>query len=827
MTQKEKANRRTRDRRHEWKQGYVFTDEGQEQVAWHSLSSKDVIERLKTDLNGLTPEECQKRLELFGPNELPTRKPPSVIEIFTRQFLSPLIYVLIAAAIVSLVLDEFLDALFIFIVVMINAVIGTIQEMKAEKSAERLHQLLKTSARVRRGGKELIISADNLVPGDVILLEAGNKVPADVRLLTATNFAVDESLLTGESLPVSKITETLPEDTVVSDRKNMAYAGTTVSSGIAAGIVVETGLRTEIGKIAEVVSFTESEKPPLMQRLERFSKQITYIILLASFLLASIAFIKGMPLDEVFFFAVALAVSAIPEGLPVAVTVALVVRIARMSNRNVLVRRLAAVESLGSCTCIASDKTGTLTVNRQTVRHIYLSTGSEFGVKGEGYSGDGEIVPSNKDTPMTNDVEHLRELAIAGALCNDASLVKSGEDWISSGDAVDLAFLAFAYKININPEELRKKYQLISEIPFESEKRFAAKLYIVDGKPRVYLKGAVEKVLQFCRYMKTKEGVSEIDHKHIERIAEDLAGRGYRVLAVAVGDVEPSSSNTTLSEENIPPLIFLGVAGLIDPPRSEVKKAVEVCKRAGIEVVMITGDHPSTALAIAKELGIAAQQDEVITGVQLTKYDLPSSKEFLEIVGKKRVFARVTPIQKLQIVEALIKIGHFVAVTGDGVNDAPALRKANIGVAMGSGTDVAKDASSIIITDDNFASIVAGVEEGRYAYENIRKVTYLLVSTGAAEIILFLLAVFIGLQADGVHLALPLVAIQILWLNVVTNGIQHVFLAMEAGDPGVMSKPPRKPSEGIFDKTMIRQVGVSSLTMGVMAFSLFYYLLEI
>ncbi|MDH7508160.1 MAG: HAD-IC family P-type ATPase [Methanomassiliicoccales archaeon] len=796
-------------------------------IVWHSISEAELFERLKTSPGGLSVDESERRLKEFGPNVLPMRRPPSIIEIFVRQFLSPLIYVLIAAGLVALFLDETLDATFIFIVVMINAIIGTLQEMKAEKSAERLQQLLKASARVRRSGKEFVIPAENLVPGDLVVLESGNKVPADIRLISLSNFTVDESLLTGESIPVEKAVTLLPEETVVSDRKNIAFAGTTVSSGRALGIVVATGIETEIGRIAEVVTSTESAKPPLIQRLERFSKQISLIVVGAALLLAIVAAVKGMPLDEVFFLAVALAVSAIPEGLPVAVTVALVVRVTKMSRRNVLVRRLAAVESLGSCTCIASDKTGTLTVNMQTVKLVYLPVDSKFHVTGEGYSVRGEVTRLSESPIGSVDMERLREFAVASTLCNDASLTISGDDLAATGDAVDISFLVFAHKVGIDPSDLRTKFPIIGEIPFESERRYAAKSYLIDGKVRVFVKGSVEVVLDFCKMMRTNNGISQIDKKVIEDEASSMASNGYRVLAVASGETEINPDGNPLGEEGIPPLTFLGLAGLIDPPRPEVKKAVETCKCAGIDVVMVTGDHPSTALAIARNLGIAESENEVVTGSQLSQVNSSDDREFVDLVKGKKVFARVTPVQKLQIVDALMKIGHFVAVTGDGVNDAPALRKANIGVAMGSGTDVAKDAASIIITDDNFASIVAGVEEGRYAYENIRKVTYLLVSTGAAEILLFILAIFIGIKAEGVHLAIPLLAIQLLWLNVVTNGIQHVVLAMEAGDPGVMRKPPRNPSEGIFDKLMIRQVALSSITMGSLAFILFYYLIVV
>jgi magnesium-transporting ATPase (P-type) len=789
-------------------------------VKWHSLGLEEALGKLSASKDGLDGQEVQRRRNEFGPNQLPSRKPPGAVEVFLRQFLSPLIYVLLAAALISLLLDDITDAAFIMIVLLINAVIGSVQELKAEKSAEQLQKLMRTTARVRRDGRETVVPAEELVPGDIVLLESGNRVPADLLFVKTNNLSVDESLLTGESMPAEKSPGQVEPDAVVGDRRNMAFAGTTVATGRGVGVVACIGANTEIGTIAQAVTETVSAKPPLLIRLEKFSKQVSYLMLGAAVLLGVVATFRGIDLLEVFFLSVALAVAAIPEGLPVAVTVALAIRVTRMSKRNVLTRRLAAVESLGSCTCIASDKTGTLTVNKQTVRAIWID-GVEHRVSGEGYNGEGQITAQDGGSLGEAAAKMVRELALSGALSNEGTLGRGDGGWESSGDAVDVALLALAYKSGLDPGAERAAVETVLDVPFESERMFAAKYFRRDGRPGVAAKGAIEALLPKCRSIMTPEGRRDIDSHKVKEAGEAMAAEGYRVLAIASGESDHAS------EEELPELCLMGLIGLIDPPRPEVREAVESCRCAGIKVVMVTGDHPATALAIAKELAIAEDSSQVVTGAELEAIGDPGVPAYLDKVAGSKVFARVTPLQKLEIVDALIRLGNFVAVTGDGVNDAPAMRKANIGVAMGSGTDVAKDTSSIIVTDDNFASIVAGVEEGRYAYDNIRKVTYLLVSTGAAEIVLFLLAVFIGVTTDEGVLILPLIAIQLLWLNVVTNGIQHVALAMEGGDPKVMRQPPRDPSEGIFNRQMVQQVLISALTMGVMAFTAFYLLYEV
>lgn len=794
------------------------SDQDSRVMSWHALPEERVLEKLQTTPAGLSDQQVAERLAEFGPNTLPVKPPPTLPAVFLHQFLSPLIYILLVAGAVSSLLGEIKDAVFIFVVVLLNATIGTYQEWKAERSAAALQSLLKIYARVKRNGQQKQVTADELVPGDVVLLESGNRVPADLRLIQTNNLAIDEAFLTGESLATDKSLAPLAEDSPISERANIAFAGSTVTSGRGIGVVVATGLHTEVGRIAETVTSAAMTKPPLVVRMERFARQTSYAVLGASAVLALVAISKGIPYSEVFFLAVALAVSAIPEGLPVAITVVLSIGTGRMARRNVIVRRLAAVESLGSCTYIASDKTGTLTVNQQTVKLIALPSGERFTVSGEGYNGEGQAL-TEAGQPLADPAagSPLDRLARAAILCNEAQLSRDNEQWTHHGDAIDVALLAFGYKVGLAPERVRSEVEPVAEIPFESERGYAVHFYQAQGRVRVAVKGAVEKVLPLCQTRPDGQGVVASDPEKIEQEALALSENGYRMLVVAEGEV--AGPLPSYEEKDIPPLTLLGLVGFIDPLRPEVKEAVAKCRQAGVEVAMVTGDHPATALAIARELGIADSWGDVATGRQLDEIGSPEVPQFLETVKAARVFARVTPMQKLHIVEALIKLGHFVAVTGDGVNDAPALRKANIGVAMGSGTDVAKDTASIIVTDDNFASIEAGVEEGRFAYDNIRKVTYLLISTGAAEVILFTLA----LIAD---LPLPLFAVQLLWLNLVTNGIQDVALAFEAGEPGAMKRPPRRPTEGIFNRLMVQQTAVSGVTMGLLSFGTWYGLLQ-
>lgn len=717
------------------------------------------------------------------------------------------------AGFVSLLIGETTDAIFIFGVIVFNAILGMFQEWKAEKSAASLQSLLKITAQVQRDGIKQEKDAENLVPGDLVYLESGMTVPADIRLFETSNLAIEEAVLTGESLASEKSTLNIPmEDTPVSERRNMAYAGTTVMIGRASGFVVATGLHTEIGKIAKSIAHAPTTKTPLIERMERFSKQISVAYVIGCVILAMIALAQGMPGGEVFLMAVALAVSAIPEGLPVALTIVLSIASQRMSKRNVIVRKLTAVEGLGSCTCIASDKTGTLTLNRQTVRKISMGNGQRFLVTGEGYQGEGEVQREDGSPVSPPEHEMLLTLAQAGALCNEATLRKEEDQWIHQGDAVDLALLALGLKMDLNAEAYRCEWRIVGQVPYESEKRYAAIFYRKTGSIEGVVKGALETILPLCTHVGTGNQAKPIDRAQVEQEALRLAQEGYRVIAIAQGALktdQPLLGPLDIDQFNT--LSLLGLVGLIDPLRPEAKEAVNTCKHAGIKVLMITGDHPDTAFAISRELGTVKDREEVVTGTQLETLTSPESPAFMETVQKAKVFARVTPLQKLHIVEALRRLGHYVAVTGDGVNDAPALKAANIGVAMGSGTDVAKNTASIVVADDNFASLVAGVEEGRFAYDNVRKVVYLLISTGISEVVLFALALI-------VNMPLPLLAVQLLWLNLVTDGIQDFALAFEGGEPGALARPPRNPKEGIFNRQMIQQTVLAGSTMGLVAF---------
>ncbi len=786
---------------------------------WHSFEIKDILKELNANRHGLDTPEAEKRLGFYGENKMPEGKKVTIWAIIAHQLINPLIFILIAAAIASVAIGEGKDAIFIFIVILINSIIGATQEYNAEKSASGLQKLLKIKARVRRDGKEREIESEKLVPGDIVYLDSGTKVPADIRLFETSNLEIDESFLTGESMAAKKQTGLLREDIGVAERANMAFAGSTVMLGRGTGIVTGTGVSTQVGLIARNVSEGKSAKPPLIVRMEKFVKQITIFIVALCFILGLMLRLKGMDFTAIFFLVVALAVSAIPEGLPVALTVALSIATRRMARRNVIVRKLNSVESLGSCTVIASDKTGTLTVNEQTAKKIIFPDGTSFSITGEGYNGEGMINddgnPGKKVDPDEN--TNLKTLARIAILANEGSLYMENGRWIHHGDAIDIALLGMGYKLGINPEELRIKFPLADKIPYESEKKFSAAFCTKNGQTVIGAKGAVETILGFCNYMIVNNSKVEIDRETILRQSEDIAAQGYRVLAFALGEYGNYVKKEIYEEQDIPSLVFHGLVCFIDPLRPEAKESVNKCKKAGIKVIMITGDHPATAGTIAQELGIMGPTRVVVTGSMLSEAGSHDSPAYEQLVASANVFARVSPIQKLEIVDVLIRDGEFVAVTGDGVNDAPALRRANIGVAMGSGTDVAKEVGSMIVLDDNFSSIVSGVEEGRFAYDNVRKVIYLLISTGAAEIILFILSIIAGLP-------LPLLAVQLLWLNLVTNGIQDVALAFEGGEPGAMLKKPRKPSETIFNPLMIRQTLVASATMGAIVFGFWYWL---
>jgi Ca2+-transporting ATPase len=784
----------------------------------HAQDASDVLAALGAFRHGLTTAEAEDRQARFGRNALPRGAAPKLLAVFLAQFRSPLIYVLLAAALVSLLIREWTDAGFIFAVLLINAAIGTYQEYGAERAAQALQKLVTLHARVLRDGDTRELDAEELVPGDVVLLEPGAKVPADLRLLDSHNLALDESLLTGESLPVGKNADAwLAPETPLAERTTMAFAGTLVTTGRARSVVVATGLDTELGRIAASVLGKDVTKPPLLARMERFTRLIAVAVGVAALAVATIEIARGAPLAGIFLLAVALAVSAIPEGLPVALTVALAVGMQRMARRNVIVRRLVAVESLGSCTCIASDKTGTLTVNQLTVRRVQFPDQPPWELTGEGLVPEGTFVLPQGAT-MVEHTASLERLCRAVVLANEAVLARRDDEWLGQGDTVDVALLVLAHKAGVTQAEAQANAPQLAAIPYESEARFAASLYRADGAPRAAVKGAVETVLGMCARMTSAEGDIELAADTVLSQAQALAADGYRVLAIADGSVA-LPQGAVFSREHLSGLCFLGLVAMTDPLRPEAKDAVDACHRAGIRVVMVTGDHPATAFAVARELGLAEKPDQVATGGALADAARHGERAFDADVREALVFARIEPQQKLEIVAALQRAGHFVAVTGDGVNDAPALKAAHVGVAMGlSGTDVARETAELVITDDNFASIVAGIEEGRIAYGNVRKVIFLLVSTGAAEIVLFALAL-------AFDLPLPLVAVQLLWLNLVTNGIQDVALAFEPAEGSELKRPPRPPRERVFNRPMLERVLLSALVIGGLAFGAFQWML--
>ncbi|NYT02733.1 MAG: HAD-IC family P-type ATPase [Methanosarcinales archaeon] len=779
-----------------------------------------LLEDLNSSTHGLTTGEAAFRLSRVGPNVLPRVPPSSLAVLFLRQFLSPLIYILLAAALVSMLLEEWSDALFITLVLLLNAAIGTAQEYGAQRSADALQGLVRTRARVVRSKEAFEVDAEDLVPGDLVLLEEGSKVPADVRLLSSQSLSVDESLLTGESLPVSKDADAvLSAETSLGDRINMAYAGSLVARGRGRGLVVATGLSTEVGSLASTLMQGEEVKPPLILRMERFTFRVALAVGVAVAAIFAVQIYRGFSLSEVFLQSVALAVSAIPEGLPVALTVALAIGMRRMSRRNVIVRRLVAVESLGSCNFIASDKTGTLTMNQLTVRRVIPPGAAEWRVSGEGTVPLGSVERSDGPLQPAEEIQ-LRRLCRTAALCNEGFLGLRDGEWVHNGDMVDVALLVLAHKAGMSQQDLLAEQPQVDQIPFESERQFAATLNGSDSAAAVvHVKGAPERVMGMCRFMASLEGDCPLNREMLEGQAQDLAQAGYRILALASGELH-LGPDQAFSEEHLQGLTFLGLVGMIDPLRPEARGAVAACRDAGVQVAMVTGDHPVTSLAIARELNLAYTMDQVVTGPDLREAEASGEGEIDALTAHARVFARVEPRQKLDIVRSLIRQGHLVAVTGDGANDAPALRAAHVGVAVGKGgTDVARESSDIIITDDNFASIVAGIEEGRIGYGNIRKVIFLLISTGAAEIVLFILAL-------ATNLPLPLVAVQLLWLNLVTNGIQDVALAFEPGEGDEMKRRPHPTQEPIFNRLMLERVVLSALTIGLLAFGAYRWMLD-
>ena len=764
----------------------------------------------KQQLQGLSSAEAQKRLDHYGPNILPEQKTPGVFFVFLSQFKSPFIYVLLIAALISFGLGQAINAYFIIGVLFINASIGTIQEYSAEQAAAALKKMVPSFANVIRDGKPIRITTASVVPGDILQLAPGDKVAADIKLSWSYELKIDESMLTGESIAREKTpTDQTDKSTPSIERQDICYAGTVVMHGRGTGEVFATADKTEIGLIATDVE-EQHVKPPLLQRIENFTLRITYGILILISIIFLITFIRGGEFTNIFLLGVALAVSAIPEGLPAAITVALAIGMRRMAKTNVIIRKLLAVEALGSCTYIASDKTGTLTVNEMTIQHILLADNSNYKVSGEGMDLHGSVTAIDN----TNNTETLELLCHAGLLANESDLILKDNQWTAQGDAVDVAFLVLAAKQGIEYSDARTRYTELAKIPYESEQAFSASINRYKGDIYIFVKGSVERLLSMCD---KKNGNPDLEADLINQQSIQLAQQGYRILGLACAKLDeiPADPLTALKA-----LSFLGIVGIIDPLRPEVIQAVQQCRDASIKVAMITGDHPETALTLARLAGIADSNMPVVSGPELTTAFEKSPDDFRRCINKSRVFARVAPHQKKQIVAQLINDGEYVAVTGDGVNDAPALSQAHVGIAMGlRGTDVARESSDLIIADDHFASIVKGIKQGRIVYNNIRKVIFLLISTGAAEIILVMLSLMFATP-------LPLLPIQLLWLNLVTNGVQDVALAFEPEEGDELSQKPRPPREPVFNRLMIERVIINAIIMGCIAFIIFKWQLD-
>ncbi|CDZ35829.1 ATPase, P-type (Transporting), HAD superfamily, subfamily IC [Neorhizobium galegae bv. officinalis] len=764
---------------------------------------------------GLSGIEAAARLAQFGENRLPEPKAPSLFLIFLGQFRSPLIYILLIAAAVSVLVSEAEDAVFIGIVLVLNGVIGGFQEYSAGRAAAALRSLEQPFATVVRDGIVQEIEARLLVPGDLVRIEAGGRIPADLELFETNDLLCDESLLTGESAPARKAVTAVgapPENR----KSGLAFAGSLVTRGRGTGLVVATGLSTEIGRIAAEIDKASVTQPPLMIRLKHFSNMIAWSVGIASIILIAVGLVRGLAWNDLFMMSVGLAVSAIPEGLPIAISIALAISMRRMASRNVIVRRMPAVESLGSCTMIATDKTGTLTLNELTVTDIRLPDGSEL-VLDAGMDLDTcEIRGSNLS--QTDARDRAGKLLKAAVLPNEGSLTRHSDGWKGVGDTVDIALLAAARKGGLEQEAMKDDYPLIARIPYEPDLKYAASFHRRGERVRIFVKGSAETLIDMADRMDAGNGVVPIDRAALLRQKEEMAERGLRVLAFAEGEIR-GGSDESFGYHHLVDLVFLGLAGMKDPIRPEVPQAIRDCYAAGVTVVMVTGDDPKTAAAIAAQAGLKFQPDQVVTGDEVSEAEKAGTDRLDELTGRARIYARVAPAQKLAIVLSLARNGHFVAVTGDGINDAPALKHAHVGVAMGrKGTEVAKESADIVVTDDNFASIVSGIREGRTAYSNIRKVILMLTATGAAEMLLFLLAIPLGLP-------MPLLPVQLLWLNLVTNGIQDVALASEKPEGDELARPPRRPKEPIFDRLMIRRIVQSTLVIGGGGFAIFSYLL--
>ncbi len=789
-------------------------------LVWHQLPAEEITRTLDVDLKtGLSAEEVQQRQKKFGPNRVTAKRGTPAWLKFLQQFNQPLVYILLVACGVTAFLGEWVDSAVIFCVVIINAIVGFLQEAKAEKAIDALAKMIATEATVRRDGRKQRVHSEELVPGDIVLLQSGDRVPADLRFIQIRNLHADESALTGESLPVAKHPDPLALDTILADRKNLGYAGTFITSGQAEGVVFHTGDETETGHIAKSISSAVEISTPLTRKIAQFSKLILWVIIGLAVITFALGVARGEKPVEMFMAAVALAVGAIPEGLPAAVTIVLAIGVSRLAKRKAIIRKLPAVETLGSTTVICSDKTGTLTKNQMTVQEIFAG-GKFYAVTGAGYEPKGDL---RHDNAVVNVPEHaaLDECLRAGVLCNESQLVRKDGQLKVQGDPTEAALVVAAEKGGLPHAETHRASPRLDMIPFESEHMFRATLHEADNGRVIYKVGAMERLLPRCTDALGERGeLVPLDKDAVHRAVEQMAARGLRVLALARRCVDANHSK--LEHHHVAEgLTFLGLQGMMDPPRPEAMVSIRQCQRAGIAVKMITGDHLVTARAIAGQIGLKGQEENgqlvALAGRELENI---SDEQLPDVAERTAVFARVAPDQKLRLVRALQSRRHVVAMTGDGVNDAPALKQADIGIAMGiSGTDVAKGAAAMILTDDNFASIEAAVEEGRGVFDNLTKFIVWIIPTNLGEALMLMAAIVFGLP-------LPLLPLQLLWVNL-TDTLLGLSLAFEPKEGDVMNRPPRDPIRPLLTFPLIMRTGLVSLIMVAGGLSVFLWELRV
>jgi len=770
---------------------------------FYSISIEDTLREINSDRNGLSNAEAEKRIDKFGYNRLPKGKRQNPVLRFLSHFHDVLIYVLIASALVTAFLEHWIDTGIIAGVVFINAFVGFIQEGKAEKAIDAVRNMLSQESRVLRDGKKITLAAEDLVPGDIVFLSSGDRVPADIRLIHVHELQINEASLTGESETVSKNTEPVTEDAPLGDRKCMAYSGTIVTSGTTTAVVTATGEDTEIGRINKMLSDVETLTTPLLKQVNRFGLGLSMIILTMTGLIFAIGlYMAAMPLEDLFLSAVAIAVAAIPEGLPAVISIILAIGVRRMADRNAIIRRLPGVETLGSVSVICTDKTGTLTKSEMTVTKVVLSN-MDVDVKGTGYSPEGKLSVKGESVKPESD-SNLHWMIISGTLCNEARLYSENDTWFIDGNPTEGSLLTLAAKAGYDPEEIDRQWKRVDEIPFESDHKFMATINRNNSKKMIFFKGATEVVLPKCNTQMAENGdVEDLDRAWWNNRADELASQGFRILSIAM--TESKEDSDSISFRHIESgLTHIGLAAIMDPPRPEAVEAVKKCSQAGIRVKMITGDHARTASAIAREMNIS-DGSRVMTGTEIEK----TSDEKLEsMVEEIDVYARVSPEHKLRLVTALQNRGHITAMTGDGVNDAPALKKSNIGIAMGKkGTEAAKEAAEMVLADDNFASIVHAVEEGRTVYDNLKKTLLFMLPTNGGEALVIMVAIALGF-------VIPMTPAQVLWVNMVTAVTLALSLAFEPTEEDIMRRSPRPTGESLVSlKMLLRITYVSALLM--------------